>query len=42
MIRGGAWDDDARDVRAAYRDAIGPGYQGDLLGFRCGEFRPGI
>jgi formylglycine-generating enzyme required for sulfatase activity len=41
VIRGGAWDDGARYVRAACRLAREPGSRGDLLGFRCGEFRAG-
>ena len=35
ILGGGAWDGDARFVRAACRDASGPGYRDDVgLGFR--------
>jgi formylglycine-generating enzyme required for sulfatase activity len=39
VIRGGSWYDDARSVRAAYRDAIPPSHRDVDLGFRCGEFQ---
>ena len=42
VVRGGSWDGNVRDVRAAYRLAIDPGDRGGNLGFRCGEFRAGI
>jgi len=35
VIRGGAWNGFARDVRAASRDARSPDSRGDGLGFRC-------
>jgi len=35
VIRGGSWDSDARDVRAAYRDHFVPSAWNDHLGFRC-------
>ena len=39
VIRGGSWHDDARYVRAAYRDRVEPSYRIIDLGFRCAEFR---
>jgi formylglycine-generating enzyme required for sulfatase activity len=33
------WGDVARDVRAACRGAVVPGYMDDHQGFRCGEFQ---
>jgi formylglycine-generating enzyme required for sulfatase activity len=41
VIRGGSWDDGARNVRAAYRGHRGPGRQRVGLGFRCAELRSG-
>ena len=35
VIRGGSWFDDARNVRAAYRNWNEPGDRDDDLGFRC-------
>ncbi len=35
VIRGGGWDDSARDVRAACRDGYHPGDRAGNLGFRC-------
>ncbi len=35
VIRGGSWSDDARGVRAAYRDGFEPGDRRGNLGFRC-------
>jgi Sulfatase-modifying factor enzyme 1 len=35
VIRGGSWNNDARNVRAAYRNANHPGNRNDNLGFRC-------
>ena len=35
VIRGGSWNDDARYVRAAYRNGCEPAYRDDHLGFRC-------
>jgi hypothetical protein len=37
VIRGGAWNSNARNVRAAYRNGNDPGNRNDNLGFRCGE-----
>ena len=42
VIRGGSWSDDARYVRAAYRDHVEPSDRNDDLGFRCAEFRQGV
>ena len=42
VIRGGSWSFVARRVRAAYRDAVGPSYRDNDLGFRCAEFRQGV
>ncbi len=41
VIRGGSWNDDARNVRAAHRNANEPGNRNDNLGFRCGELATG-
>ena len=41
VIRGGSWRDDARYVRAAYRDAGEASNRRSDLGFRCAEFRAG-
>lgn len=38
-LRGGSWVDDARDVRAARRDAFGRGIRSDFIGFRCARVR---
>ena len=35
VVRGGSWGDHARDVRAACRLFIHPGYRYDYVGFRC-------
>jgi formylglycine-generating enzyme required for sulfatase activity len=35
VIRGGSWNGDARDVRAACRGGGGPSNRFDILGFRC-------
>ena len=35
VIRGGSWDADARDVRAACRDPAHPATRAVSLGFRC-------
>ena len=35
VMRGGSWSDDARSVRAAYRDRNALGERNDDLGFRC-------
>ena len=42
VIRGGSWLDDARYVRAAYRNHDEPSVRNDYLGFRCAEFRQGV
>ena len=42
VIRGGSWNDGARDVRAACRDRDGPSNRLITLGFRCAEFRQGV
>ena len=34
VIRGGSWDDDARDVRVANRGYAAPGSSGSIGGFR--------
>jgi hypothetical protein len=34
-VRGGSWVNDARVVRAAYRNLYGPAYRSSFLGFRC-------
>ena len=34
VVRGGCWDNDARDVRSAYRFGFWPGDRDDDLGFR--------
>jgi len=41
VIRGGSWDNDAQNVRAAYRFLNGPSARDSDLGFRCAEFRAG-
>jgi formylglycine-generating enzyme required for sulfatase activity len=35
VVRGGAWGDDARFVRSAYRNANAPDGANDGIGFRC-------
>src|SRR5271166_2622684 len=42
VIRGGSWGDDARRVRAAFRNHRGPSVRSYGLGFRCAEFRQGV
>ena len=34
VIRGGSWNNNARNVRAAYRNGNPPGKRNDNLGFR--------
>jgi hypothetical protein len=35
VIRGGSWNNEARNVRAAYRNGNDPTNRNDNLGFRC-------
>jgi Sulfatase-modifying factor enzyme 1 len=35
VIRGGSWNDNARNVRAAYRNHNDPTDRNDNIGFRC-------
>jgi formylglycine-generating enzyme required for sulfatase activity len=35
VLRGGSWNDEARDVRSSYRDRNNPANCNDYLGFRC-------
>jgi formylglycine-generating enzyme required for sulfatase activity len=35
VIRGGSWANEARNVRAAYRNGNDPANRNDSLGFRC-------
>ena len=35
VIRGGSWNDNARNVRAAYRNHNDPTNRNDNIGFRC-------
>jgi len=35
VVRGGSWNNDARNVRAAYRNHNDPDDRNDNLGFRC-------
>jgi formylglycine-generating enzyme required for sulfatase activity len=35
VVRGGSWLNDARSVRAAYRNHSDPALRSDVLGFRC-------
>jgi formylglycine-generating enzyme required for sulfatase activity len=40
VLRGGSWNDIARNVRASVRDGGGPANRGNDVGFRCaGELR---
>ncbi len=39
VLRGGSWSDDARIVRAAYRDADLPVNRNGITGFRCARVR---
>jgi len=39
VIRGGSWNSNARNVRAAYRNRNDPGNADNNLGFRPPEFR---
>ena len=35
VVRGGSWNDNARNVRAAYRNHNDPTDRNDNIGFRC-------
>jgi formylglycine-generating enzyme required for sulfatase activity len=35
VVRGGSWNDDARNARASFRDWAVPGRGSDEVGFRC-------
>ena len=35
VVRGGSWINDARNVRAAYRNANSPDDRNHNIGFRC-------
>jgi Sulfatase-modifying factor enzyme 1 len=37
VIRGGSWNNDAQNVRAAYRNHNEPANRNNNLGFRCAE-----
>jgi hypothetical protein len=37
VIRGGSWNNDAQNVRAAYRNHNEPSNRNNNLGFRCAE-----
>jgi Sulfatase-modifying factor enzyme 1 len=37
VIRGGSWNDEAQNVRAAYRNHNEPSNRNNNLGFRCAE-----
>jgi hypothetical protein len=41
VIRGGSWNNDARNVRAAYRNNNEPSNRNNNLGFRCAELTTG-
>jgi formylglycine-generating enzyme required for sulfatase activity len=41
IIRGGGWNDDARDVRSAYRSSLTPDDRLSYLGFRCARVQAG-
>jgi formylglycine-generating enzyme required for sulfatase activity len=38
--RGGSWEENARDARAAVRNSVPPAYRGDNLGFRLARTAP--
>ena len=42
MIRGGSWNNNARNVRAAYRNWNKPGNRNNNLGFRCSQLDGGL
>jgi formylglycine-generating enzyme required for sulfatase activity len=35
VVRGGSWNNNARNVRSAYRNRNEPGNRDNNLGFRC-------
>jgi hypothetical protein len=35
VLRGGAWNNNAQNVRCAYRNANDPGNRNNNIGFRC-------
>ena len=37
VVRGGSWRSTAQVARSAYRNGLGPGYRGSLIGFRCAQ-----
>jgi formylglycine-generating enzyme required for sulfatase activity len=37
VVRGGSWDNDPRDLRAAYRSGNATDNRGNALGFRVGR-----
>jgi formylglycine-generating enzyme required for sulfatase activity len=39
VLRGGSWRDDARNVRAAFRNRLDPAFRGSVVGFRCARVR---
>ncbi len=41
VIWGGSWNNDARNVRAAYRNHNEPSNRNNNLGFRCAELTTG-
>lgn len=42
MVRGGSWNNDARNVRAAYRNWNHPTNANDNLGFRLAREQPRV
>jgi formylglycine-generating enzyme required for sulfatase activity len=41
VVRGGSWNDLARDLRASFRSDSPPGNRGDGIGFRCARVQAG-
>ena len=39
MLRGGSWINNARNVRAAYRNWNSPDNRNDNIGFRCARIQ---